>query len=323
MCFVKALFFGLPFLKHGDVKGLSMAVASAPWTLALSMLLQSSGSRLPKSANVAFNSGISTCKASRWPFASELLDTMSRCMLRLDSFSFHAAAGLSQNSKWMVQYDIWAFSLSLLEMMNQMLVEQDLITQGVNMSVLAGSKLWEQGQLLLDVMHAQRVLPDLLVCSSAISACSTGGWMRALEVRAALADSAVDRITCCALMDVCAGGAGGAWVMGLQVYSTMLRQKLQLDARSCSAALQCNGSGMAWCSAQEILRQMLALSFNENEIGVDTLIRCYKKAIDPWPLALDLLKPNYTWSFPLRDCKSGAVAACEAASVPCVFRQLS
>lgn len=29
--------------------------------------------------------------------------------------------------------------------------------------------------------------------------------------------------------------------------------------RSCSAALQCSGSSMAWCSAQEILRQMLAL----------------------------------------------------------------
>lgn len=196
-------------------------------------------------------------------------------------------------------------------------MEQDLITQGVNMSVLAESKLWEEGQLLLDLMRSQRILPDLLVCSSAISACasSPGRWMRALEVTA-LADS-VDRITCCALMDA-TSGVFGAWIRGLQVYSTMLRQKLRLDARSCSAALQCSGSSMAWCSAQEILRQMLALSFNENEIAVDTLIRCYKKAIDPWPLAVDLLTTSYTWSFPLRDCKSGAVAACEAASVPSV-----
>lgn len=37
----------------------------------------------------------------------------------------------------------------------------------------------------------RRILPDLLVCSSAISACasSPGRWMRALEVTA-LADSA-------------------------------------------------------------------------------------------------------------------------------------
>jgi hypothetical protein len=42
-------------------------------------------------------------------------------MLRLDNFSFHAAADLSQNSKWMVQYDTWAFSLSLLDMMKQQL----------------------------------------------------------------------------------------------------------------------------------------------------------------------------------------------------------
>eukprot|EP00435_Cladocopium_sp_Y103_P064792 s369_g26.t1 len=171
-------------LKHGDAKGLSMAVASAPWTLALAMLLHSSGSRLPKST-VAFNSGISVCKASRWPFASELLQMMSQCMLRLDNFSFHAAADLSENSNW-------AFSLSFLDMMKQMLVEQDLITQGVNMSVLSGSQLWEEGQLLLDLLNAQQILPDLLVCSSAISACaaSPGGWTRALKFTAALADSA-------------------------------------------------------------------------------------------------------------------------------------
>ena len=32
------------------------------------------------------------------------------------------------------------------------------------------------------------------------------------------------------------------------------------------------------------------------EIAVDTLIRCYKKAIDPWPLAVDLLTTSYTWN---------------------------
>lgn len=46
---------------------------------------------------------------------------MSQCTLRLDNFSFHAAADLSQNSKWMVEYDTWAFSLSLLDMMKQQL----------------------------------------------------------------------------------------------------------------------------------------------------------------------------------------------------------
>ena len=32
------------------------------------------------------------------------------------------------------------------------------------------------------------------------------------------------------------------------------------------------------------------------EIAVDALIRCYKKAIDPWPLAVDLLTTSYTWN---------------------------
>eukprot|EP00434_Breviolum_minutum_P022677 symbB.v1.2.020010.t3/scaffold1655.1/size107494/5 len=319
-------------LKHGDARGLSMAITSASWRLTLALLATHASIRSRIDYTSAeFNAAVMVCKAQHWKSISMLLQQMTKFLLRLDRCTFHAAVDQPSIGS---NVETWQFSLAKLKLMKQMSINDDMVTQGVKMSVLAKSHLWSKVLFFLKRLKTWQLLPDLVVLNSALSVCESSpqGWIKALHSLSNLADVVVqpDGMMCCAVMDACAEKNhgihdGNHWIYGLQVYARMLHRQIRVDARSCNAALQCCDVGMAWSSAQSILNYMLAMSLVDDEIGVDTLLRCYKKAVDPWPLALLVYDSMCSWQntgFTTRESRNQAIAACETASIPAMGQQV-
>ena len=242
---------------------------------------------------ITFNAAMSSCqKAGHWPWATEVLRTMSRLQSERDIISYSSVVSACEKAA------AWAEALSIGRVLQESQLQLDLIFNA-SLSACEKSGNW---QLSLHLLRSE-VRPDVISFNATISSYDRiGRWQHAIETMCAFHP---DVISFNAAIGSC--GNGGAWEHALDVFFAMPGSRLSMDVVTLSAAITaCERAGL-WREALRLVEVALDIGVEPDVICCNTLINCFEQA-GHWEQALSVFasmrRPD-TMSF------NSAISSCE------------
>eukprot|EP00913_Durusdinium_trenchii_P007401 g6960.t1 len=217
------------------------------WQLALEILHE----KVSEPDVICFSAAISACKkAGEWKFAVQLLQEM-------------------EDQKTAAWFEDSMFSARNRQVMPEASMTLDAISYNATISSCAKGAQWQTALQLLDTMLSVEVWPDVISCTSAISACEKDARIQA------------DATSFNALISSC--DKSEEWEMALHLLEEMLQVDLQPDLITYTCLLNCYETARQWQRALELFAVLPEIKVTPDKIS-------YNVTVSPFPAVTGLFE---------------------------------